>query len=120
MKYKQKLGVWGENLAQNYLLGAGYQVIDKNCRTPFGEIDLVVKNDTTMVFVEVKTRLSMEFGLPEEGITSKKRSHMISAAEAYLQQHADWKGDWRIDVIAIRKTKNNPSPEIIHFENAIS
>jgi putative endonuclease len=117
---RQVLGQWGENLAADYLTQQGYSVIEQNYRTPYGEIDLIVQKANFLVFVEVKTRASKAYGLPEEAITPKKREHLISAAQAYLQKTPAPTMNWRIDVIAIRKIQIETEPEIVHFENAIT
>ena len=142
------LGRWGESLAADYLLARGYQILERNARTPYGEIDLVAcqicpvdadvipivgdcfggrtppRNDipyrVVIVFVEVKTRRSSAYGLPEAAITARKQTHLLNAAQSYLQTHPDLYGDWRIDVIAIRCTRAGTQPEVIHFENAIT
>ncbi|HBX69244.1 MAG TPA: YraN family protein [Chloroflexi bacterium] len=119
--HRQSLGRWGETLAEDYLSRKGYSLLERNFRSPFGEIDLIVQKMQTLVFVEVKTRASETYGLPEASITVRKRQHLIQAAQAYLQSHLQPDLDWRIDVIAIRKpANNNTQPEIIHFENAIT
>lgn len=122
---RQKLGRWGENCAAEYLSGLGYTVIDKNVRTPYGEIDLIAQaapenspDEITTVFVEVKTRSSQSFGYPEEAITARKRENLLSAVDHYLQENSDLMGDWRIDVIAIEQYSNK-APIISHFENAV-
>jgi putative endonuclease len=117
---RQALGRWGENLAASYLIRQGYQLIERNFRTSYGEVDLIVQKENLLVFVEVKTRSSDAFGLPEEAITPKKRQHLIAVAQAYLQKFPALNVDWRIDVIAIRKIKTETAPEIVHFENAIT
>jgi len=118
---RQSLGRWGEAYARNFLIERGYRLIAQNVRTPYGEIDLVVAAaDDLLVFVEVKTRRSSEYGLPEGSITSKKREHLLAAVEAYLQSHPEFVGDCRLDVIAIRRKPGADLPEIVHFENAIS
>ena len=117
---RQSLGRWGENIAANFLEDQGYLIIDRNCRTPYGEIDLVAHDGDVIVFVEVKTRASYAFGFPEESITSQKREHLISAAQAILQEMSNHSNIWRIDVIAIRKEKSFNQPEITHFKNAIT
>lgn len=116
---RQALGRWGENLAADYLTQEGYRVLERNFRTSFGEIDLIVQKEDSLVFVEVKTRASDNFGLPEEAITAKKREHLIAATQAYLQKFPTKASHWRIDVIAIRKTQTEAIPEIVHFENAL-
>ena len=128
MTYRRTLGRWGENLASRYLKERGYQIIDRNVHTSYGEIDIIalqsVKNaslsDNIIVFVEVKARSSLLFGPPEVSITIKKQSHLIAAAQAYLQEHPEWDNDWRIDVIAIQKSAVSKKAQIVHFENAIS
>jgi putative endonuclease len=126
---RQLLGRWGESLAPDYLVDQGYVVLDRNVRTRYGEIDLVarqVEKNTysaesiqATVFVEVKTRSTQTFGLPEESITAHKREHLIAAAQAYLQDHPDLGEVWRIDVIAIQRLQPDKPPAIHHFENAI-
>ena len=116
---RQKLGSWGETLAAEYLARKGYTVLESNVRTPHGEIDLVTQQGVATVFVEVKTRSSTAYGPPESAITSTKQAHLLAAAQAYLQTHPELEGDWRIDVIAIRRRKGM-KPEIVHFENAVS
>jgi putative endonuclease len=72
------------------------------------------------VFVEVKTRSSTAYGLPEDSITPRKQAHLLAAAQAYLQAHPELEGDWRIDVIAVQRQPAHPKPVITHFENAIT
>jgi putative endonuclease len=125
----QRVGRWGEALAAGYLRQRGYTLLDQNARTPYGEIDLVAyqtpRDEPSMVepfivFVEVKTRTGSTFGWPEQAVTARKRAHLLAAAQSYLQTHPDLSGAWRIDVIAIRGVRPDATPEIVHFENAIS
>jgi putative endonuclease len=111
------------------LLNLGYGILERNVRTPYGEIDLVARLDEesnfpaetvqVTVFVEVKTRSTPTFGLPEESVTARKRQHMIAAAQSYLQDHPDLGEIWRIDVIAIQQLQPDKPPTIHHFENAV-
>jgi len=117
---KQRLGKWGENVAASYLSVRGFEIVARNVRTPYGEIDLVVKNWVGLVFVEVKTRSSDAFGQPEQAIHSKKREHMLQSAEYYLQELKDYPGAWRIDVIAVRGEPDQINPEVMWFENALA
>ncbi len=116
---KQRVGMWGEKLAANYLTARGYTILGQNIRTPFGEIDLLARDANTTVFIEVKTRTSDAFGMPEVAITHDKQMHMVEAAEAYLQDHPELSCDWRVDVVAIRGIPGRSEPEIILFENAL-
>jgi len=113
---RQTLGKWGEALAKEYLVWRGYELLERNARTPYGELDLVMRQGEGIVFVEVKTRASSAYGLPEESVTSRKQEHLLKAAHHYLQAHPDLDGDWRVDVIAIRRMRG-AAPEVVHFEN---
>ena len=115
---RQRLGRKGEDLAESYLQADGYVILARNARTPYGEIDIVARQGSEIVFVEVKTRRSNKFGWPEEAVQSKKQARMIASAESFLQANPDIDGDWRIDVIAILLEKGRP-PLITHFDHAI-
>lgn len=115
---RQALGQWGESLAAAYLSEQGYTVLERNARSRFGEIDLVARQGDSLVFVEVKTRTSAAFGLPEDSVTPRKQAHLVAAAQAYLVEHPELGEDWRVDVIAIECRRGQP-PRITHFENAI-
>jgi putative endonuclease len=119
MNQKKELGRWGEELAETFLVQKGFKIVGKNVRTRYGEIDLIARDGKTTVFVEVKTRSSDAFGLPETGITFQKKTHMLNTARAYMQTHSEWEGEWRMDVIAIMKQPANTPPEIVHFENVL-
>ncbi|MBT3239345.1 MAG: YraN family protein [Chloroflexi bacterium] len=114
--HKQALGKWGEEKASAYLSGKGFHILAHNIRTPYGEIDLIAQDGSTLVFIEVKTRTTKNFGNPEEAITKKKLQHMIDSAESYMQELEE-KKDWRLDVVAVEKDKNSNSVSIEHFEN---
>ncbi|MBN1148891.1 MAG: YraN family protein [Anaerolineales bacterium] len=128
---RQTLGNWGESLAADYLRQRGYTILERNVRTPHGEIDLIARqarlprageNQVGMVtvFVEVKTRSSGSFGLPEEAVTARKQERLLASAQAYLQNHPELEGDWRVDVIAIQRSRSSRAPLITHFENAVT
>ncbi len=116
MTHNQRVGQWGEQTASDYLTERGYQVVARNVRTPYGEIDLVVEKDQFSVFVEVKARLSEAAGLPEASVTARKQEHMTACAQYYAQEHGI--EHWRIDVIAIQSVAGKA--QITHFENAVS
>ena len=116
MKHNQRIGKWGEDTAVEYLAERGYEIVARNTRTPYGEIDIIARQGDVTIFVEVKTRTSNTMGLPEESITPRKREHMLAAAEHYAAEHEI--DHWQIDVIAI-EGKPGAEPKITHFENAI-
>ena len=116
MKHNQRIGKWGEEIAADYLTQKGYEIVARNARNPYGEIDIVAKQNDTIIFVEVKTRTSNTMGLPEASITPRKRQHMIACAEHYAAAHET--NHWQIDVISI-VGKPETEPVITYFENAI-
>jgi putative endonuclease len=116
MKHNQRIGKWGEDTAAEYLTERGYEIVARNTRTPFGEIDIVARQGDVTIFVEVKARTSNKMGLPEESITARKREHMLAAADHYAAEHEV--DHWQIDVIAI-EGKPGTTPTITYFENAI-
>lgn len=131
--HRQSLGRWGEQVATSYLLQQGYTLLERNARTPYGEIDLVMRHasppaslaaqtmaEAVVVFVEVKTRSSTKFGFPEAAITVRKRAHLLAAIEAYLTDHPELDCDWRVDVIAILRASPGCALQLKHFENALS
>ena len=119
-KYRKELGKWGEQQAETYLRQNGLQIIDRNVRTPHGELDLIGHDDQDLVFIEVKTRTNMTFGYPEVSVNPRKQNHLIASALYYVQNHPEESGNWRIDVISIQKTQNKVEPvQIEWFKNAI-
>ena len=84
MYYKTGLGKKGEELAKQYLLKNNYQIIEQNFRTKLGEIDIIAKDKSELVFVEVKTRTNSQYGEPCEAVDRTKIKHMIRASEYYM------------------------------------
>ena len=115
MRRNQKVGQWGEQAAVDYLTAKGYEIVARNVRTPYGEIDLIAQKDSFTIFVEVKARTSKSFGPPEVAVTPRKQQHMLACAEYYTQQNEI--DHWQIDVIAVERADGKV--EIVHFENAI-
>lgn len=116
-RYRQTLGEWGENTALKFLTGRGLLLVERNFRSPDGEIDLILTDQDQLVMVEVKTRKDAEFGLPEDAITEEKIEHLTSAADWFLQKHPDQVDNWRIDVVSIIGTPNKGEPQIEWFQN---
>lgn len=121
MSYRQTVGRWGENIAADYLEKSGYHIIGRNTHMARGELDLVAQKDNLVIFVEVKTRTSSDYGFPEDAITPKKKKHLYEAAQLYLNNSLpDFNGDWRIDVVAVTKRPGQKEAEIVIFENVLS
>ena len=115
-KHRQEIGKWGEGVAARYLEEHGYNVVGRNVRTPYGEIDIVAEHEGSTIFVEVKTRTTSSFGPPEISVTPRKQEHMLAAADHYVQENEI--DHWQIDVIAV-EGKPGKQPIFTHFENAI-
>lgn len=116
-KQNKQLGDWGEIIALDFLLGKGLSLISKNYRTPDGEIDLVMQQHQSLVFVEVKTRRCADAGFPEEAVTDEKLEHLAAAADWFLASKPQFEKDWRLDVIAVLGEPGNKTPQIEWFEN---
>ncbi len=116
MSLQQDNGRWGENLAENYLIRQGFQILHRNWRYKRAEVDIIAMEGDILVFVEVKSRASDAFGRPEEMVDYKKKRLLYSAASAYMYR-AGFEGELRFDIIAII---GQPGllKEILHFRDA--
>ena len=95
------LGDRGEAYAANYLRQNGYRILTRNYRTKIGEIDLIAEDQDTLVFIEVKTRSSVRYGMPAEAVNYKKRQKIIQTAYWYLcVQHRE-NAICRFDVLEV-------------------
>lgn len=110
-------GDFGEKMAVDFLEQKGFSIIEKQYRYGKGEIDLIAWHGNTLVFIEVKTRLNLFFGLPEEGITKGKILQIRKTAEAYLHEKKIIGTECRFDVVGILKTAEDEY-KITHLENA--
>ena len=116
---RQETGNLGEKLAVGFLQKQGYHILQTNYRCPEGEVDIVARRKDCLVFIEVRTRRSQEFGSPEESITPAKMDKLRRVAAHYRQTHDDTPASWRIDVVAIEMDRQNRPLRIEHIENAI-
>ena len=114
-----RLGARGERIALKHLEAKGYRILDTNYRCRWGEVDIVAEHDRCMVFVEVRTRRSMEYGTPQESLTRRKQEKLVATAETYLQDLPAPPDAWRIDLVAIRLSGAGTTPQIEHIENAV-
>ena len=117
---RRDTGTLGEKLARDFLKRKGYRIIETNYRCPEGEIDIIAKHDDFLVFVEVRTKTSLEFGSPEESITIAKRKRIKATAAYYQQTHSNLPPLWRIDVVAIELNPKGKPSRIELIENAVS
>ncbi len=106
----------GEELAKEYLLRKGYEVVALNWRHIHAEIDIIARLGTALVFVEVKTRSYRYWGPPDLYVDRKKEQLLAVAAQAYIEV-VDHQGDVRFDIIAIMLSQDG-FPHIDHIEDA--
>ncbi|MFM9837044.1 MAG: YraN family protein [Cyclobacteriaceae bacterium] len=112
---KIKKGKEGEDMAARFLIEKGYEIVRRNYRYKQSEIDLIVKKDNWLIFVEVKLRSSDAYGYPEDFVDYKKAKNVIDGAEQYTYEN-DWQGNVRYDIVSIRLLKDKT--EIIQIEDA--
>jgi putative endonuclease len=108
-------GKYGEDLACEFIKKQGYKIIERNFRIRGGEIDIIALDGKTLVYVEVKTRTSYEFGRPEEAVTWYKIKFLERAAKFYRNNSKNIKLPdlERIDVVAVDLTKAKPDLKLI-------
>lgn len=116
---RRETGALGERIACDFLGENGYEILENNYRCPEGEIDIIAKQEDTLVFVEVRTKKSRLFGSPEESITPVKREKLRTLAQYYRQEHENLPLNWRIDVVAIEMEKSCKVTRIEIIENAV-
>jgi len=115
----KNLGKEGEHLAEKFLKENGYKIIKTNYRFGKGEIDIIAEDpeDKFLVFVEVKTRNTTEYGTPESAVTPGKIRQIKKIAELYLYENEIHEQDCRFDVIAI-VLNYNKNIELTHYKSA--
>ena len=114
---RQLLGQKGEAEASLYLKRKGYKIITTNYRCMFGEIDLIARYGGVLIFIEVKTRTSTNFGAPTAAVTYRKQVQISKVAHHYLVTHHKEDSDARFDVVSILSQKGEKT-EIKHITNA--
>jgi putative endonuclease len=106
----------GEQLAAHYLRANGYTILERNWRVNRAEIDLIVRKNDTLIFVEVKSRSTAHFGPPEAFVSKRKKRLLASAASAYMQT-SGYEWAIRFDIVSVL-LQPGESPLIEHFEDA--
>ena len=116
---RSRLGSWGENRAKEYLARKGYTLLESNYRCQWGEVDLICQDGTYLVFVEVRTRRSQEYGTPEESLSKSKQEKLIATAQTYMQEQDSTPEQWRIDLVALVLGDGGAIQRIDHLESAV-
>ena len=113
----KQIGNIGENIAKEYLISKGFEILDFNFRySKFSEIDIIALKNNTIHFVEVKTRTQIKFGEPIEAVNRKKLESIFQCGMFYLKNNSLRYDKMQIDIIGILLNKNE-NPEIKFFEN---
>ncbi|HET9480481.1 MAG TPA: YraN family protein [Candidatus Polarisedimenticolia bacterium] len=116
---RQSLGLAGEALAERHLTSRGFRVVARRYRTRLGEIDLVVRRGTLLVFVEVRARRGARYGTAAESVHPLKQARLVRAAAGFLAANPQPEGDplCRFDVVAITWPEG-ADPILDHIEDA--
>lgn len=109
------IGVRGENIASSFLKQKGCKIVARNYRVLGGEIDVIVYDGDTLVFVEVKARSRSTYGYPEESVTKHKQERIARAARHFLTRFPS-NASYRFDIIAIEHIDSD-KPAVHHIEN---
>jgi putative endonuclease len=116
MSKHNETGINGENIAANFLLKSDYIILHRNWRHGKKEIDVIAQKGDLLVFIEIKTRTSFDFGFPEEAVTLKKQSYLKAAAEVFLENNPQFLKS-RFDIVSVLLDRGAVK-EIVHFEDA--
>ena len=116
-KSHRHIGNEAEDLACEFLIQKGWEILDRNYYAGHSEIDIIAKDGEITAFIEVKMRSNARFGNPIEHVSEAKVEHVFKAAEAWALEHGLQDSPMRFDVIGILKKKNQV-PEINHVMDA--
>ncbi|EAZ81175.1 YraN family protein [Algoriphagus machipongonensis] len=116
MAEHNRSGQLAEEMAAQWLISKGYQLLEKNYRHGYAEIDLILTHKKLLVFVEVKFRSGTGFGYAEEFVDYTKRKLIIKAADHYIHEK-NWKSDIRFDIVGVYRDRTG-AINYRHFEDA--
>ncbi|GGB78917.1 UPF0102 protein [Flavobacterium suaedae] len=115
MAEHNELGRQGEQFAVDYLQKQGYKILETNWTFQKAEIDIIAKKENTLAVIEVKTRSSTAFGLPQDFVKPKKIKLLVKAIDEYITKN-DLDVDIRFDIVALQKQNN--TFKIEHLKDA--
>lgn len=119
MNHNQTIGQFGERLAEEFLIRRGYRVLDRNVKTSFKELDLIMTKNGVLVFVEVKTRTNFNYGGAEIAMTKKKISNLKHGAMLYLSRNKIKYHALRFDFLAVDYDRTTKIANIKHYPDII-
>lgn len=115
MAQHNELGNTGEQLAVDFLIKHGYEILERNYRFDKAEVDIIAKLNNTLAIIEVKTRSTIDFGNPQDFVKPKQIQRLVKAVDAYVISNGI-NVEVRFDIIAI--IRENKEFKIEHLENA--
>lgn len=117
-KCNKDIGTLGESLSIKYLINNGFVILEKNYRNKLGEIDIICKSDDLLVFVEVKSRYTNNYGAPIESVTYSKQKRIINISKIYILLNKLHNFNVRYDVVEVFFNSNNHFFKINHIDDA--
>lgn len=114
--FNRVIGRLAEDLAAEALVKKGFKILERNFSNKFGEIDIIAKDKDVLVFVEVKAKKGIEFGLPEEMVNASKLNKIRHMATIYMKGESM---PCRIDVVAIVLSEETDLLRLAHYENVV-
>jgi len=112
---RQSVGRRGEDVAADFLRQQGCLVIDRNLRTPYGEMDIIARQGDEIIICEVKARSGNKYGYPETAVNKAKYENIVQSAQYYLTGRG-LKDFWRVDIVSVEFSLN-AEPKITWFKN---
>jgi putative endonuclease len=119
MNRRQRFGARAEAVAVAYLERRGYRLLERNYRCRAGEVDAILVDGETLVFLEVRARRGNLAGTPEESVTPTKAKRLAQVAQTYLEGHGQADALWRVDLIALEVTRDGSMSRLRHHVNAV-
>ncbi len=117
-EFNLKTGKVGEEIAREYLKKKGYKILEQNCRSRFGEIDLVAKDAKDLVIIEVRTKRGEQFGTPEESLDKKKLKKLWLNARGYAGR-VGWAGPYRVDGVCVVLGPGSTLKRLAHYQSIV-
>ena len=116
---RKATGALGEKLAREFLKKKGYRIRELNYKCKHGEIDIIAEKKGYLIFVEVRTKTSKEFGSPEESMTQLKKEKLVKVGLSYISAHQNLPSSWRIDFVAVELDQVGKATRMELIENAV-
>jgi len=117
MKVGDSLGQFGKTMAAKYLHREGYHIVEMNFRKNYTVIDIIATKDKTLVFFEVKTRISEDFSKPFDTVTKERMKNLSQLASVYFHLHPHLPKVMRLDAVGVTLDKYRNVLDVEHIQN---